>query len=85
MIKIRLARLGRKKKPIYSIVAIESARQRDGKFLEKLGQYDPMLSEGNIKDLKLDSLKKWMGNGAKLSTTVNSLLKKHNVTLKAPS
>ncbi len=78
MIKIRLARGGRKKKPVYTIVAADARSPRDGRFLEKLGQYDPN-STDVLKNVKTEAVAAWVAKGAQLTDTVNSLFKKHNV------
>ena len=64
--KIRLARGGSKKRPHYSIVATDSRMPRDGRFLEKLGTYDPMLAKDNENRIKMDleRIKHWLGLGA---------------------
>tara|TARA_Y100000590_G_C15170371_1_gene807111 strand:+ start:77 stop:319 length:243 start_codon:yes stop_codon:yes gene_type:complete len=80
MVKIRLQRGGRTHRPVYTIVAANSRAARNGKFLEKLGQYDPNAKE-ILKDVKVDAVKAWIGKGAQLSDTVNSLFKKHGVKL----
>lgn len=80
MVKIRLQRGGRTHRPVYTIVAANSRSARDGRFLEKLGQYDPNSTEV-LKDIKVDAVKAWLGKGAKLTDTVNSLFKKHGVKL----
>ena len=80
MVKIRLSRGGRLKKPVYTIVAISSRSARDGRFLEKLGQYDPLRPE-SLKQVKTEAISKWVNLGAHLSHTVRSLLKKHKITL----
>ena len=74
-VKIRLARRGAKKKPFYRIVAADSEFPRDGRFLETLGTYDPMVDPAAV-TLKEDRIKYWMGEGAQPTTTVKSLLKK---------
>ncbi len=82
MVKIRLSRGGRKHLPIYTIVAADSRNARNGKFLEKLGQYDPKSQDGEkVKGLKLESLKKWIQTGAICSDTVRTLLKKQKIQL----
>lgn len=78
MIKIRMARGGRKAKPVYSIVATDSRSPRDGRFLEKLGQYNPN-SEQVLNGVKADSIKSWISKGAQLSDTVRTLLKRNNI------
>ena len=80
MVKIRLQRGGRTHMPIYTIVAANSREARDGKFLEKLGQYDPNAKEV-LKDVNVESIKTWIGKGAQVSDTVNSLFKKNGVKL----
>ena len=75
MIRIRLSRAGRKKRPIYTIVAADRRSPRDGRFLQKLGQYDP-LSPETLKQVNLEAIQKWVDSGATLSDTVRSLLKK---------
>ena len=74
-VRIRLTRLGRKKKPFYRIVVADSQCSRDGKFLDVVGTYDPLQDPAVIKidDAKLED---WLGRGAVPSTTVKSLLKK---------
>ena len=74
--KIRLARGGSKKRPHYSIVAADSRMPRDGRFIEKLGTYDPLLpkdSEDRVK-LDLDKVKSWMDKGAQPTDRVSRML-----------
>ncbi|MCP4692705.1 MAG: 30S ribosomal protein S16 [Desulfobacterales bacterium] len=73
-VKIRLARYGAKKKPFYRIVVADSESPRDGRFLERVGDYNPLTepSEVNLKD---DRIKYWIGQGAIPTNTVRSLLK----------
>ncbi|MBF0205717.1 MAG: 30S ribosomal protein S16 [Oligoflexia bacterium] len=80
MIKIRLARRGRTKRPVYSIVAAKSTSPRDGRFLDKLGQYDP-LSKDVLKQINVEGISKWIKTGAILTDTVKSLLKKHKIQI----
>ncbi len=80
MVKIRLARFGRKNAPVYSIVATNSRNPRDGQFLEKLGQYNPK-NANLLNDVNVDGIKTWIGKGAQLSDTVKTLLKKSNIKL----
>lgn len=75
-----MARGGRTHRPVYTIVATDSRNPRDGRFLEKLGKYDPNAQEV-LSNLKVDSLKTWVAKGAQLSDTVRTLLKKNNVSL----
>ena len=78
MIKIRLARGGRIHRPIYTIVASDARSPRDGKFLEKLGQYDPNRPEV-LTDVKTEAITAWINKGAVMSDTVRTLLKKNNL------
>ncbi len=74
-VKIRLARHGAKKKPFYRIVVADSEYPRDGRYLEKVGTYNPMVEPVQI-TLKNDRIAHWIGQGAIPTPTVNSLLKK---------
>jgi small subunit ribosomal protein S16 len=80
MVKIRLQRGGRTHRPVYTIVAANSRAARNGKFLEKLGQYDPNAAEV-LNSVNVDGIKAWVAKGAQLSDTVNSLFKKNNIKL----
>ncbi|MFC1577931.1 30S ribosomal protein S16 [Thermodesulfobacteriota bacterium] len=74
-VKIRLARHGAKKKPFYRIVVADSESPRDGKYLENVGTYNPLLDPVQV-TLKSERIQYWMDQGAKPSDTVRSLLKK---------
>ncbi|MEA1968209.1 MAG: 30S ribosomal protein S16 [Thermodesulfobacteriota bacterium] len=74
-VKIRLARRGAKKKPFYRIVAADIESPRDGRFLEILGTYDPMVEPAAV-ELREDRIQHWMHEGAIPTTTVKNLLKK---------
>lgn len=80
MVTIRLARGGRIHRPVYTIVATDSRNARDGRFLEKLGQYDPS-AENVLKDVKAESIAAWVNKGATMSDTVRTLLKRNNIKL----
>lgn len=75
MVVIRLARGGSKKRPFYSIVVADSRERRDGRFIERLGFYNPMAKEG-VEGLRLaqDRLTHWVGVGAQMSDTVARLV-----------
>ncbi|MEN8190768.1 MAG: 30S ribosomal protein S16 [Thermodesulfobacteriota bacterium] len=75
-VRIRLTRMGRKKKPFYRIVVADSECKRDGKFLDIVGTYDPMQEPAAI-TLQNDKIEEWMTRGALPSTTVKSLMKQH--------
>ena len=64
-VKIRLQRNGKKGKPFYAIVAADARAKRDGKFLEKLGTYNPNTNPATI-ELNIDSAVKWLQNGRKM-------------------
>ncbi len=74
-VKIRLTRLGSKKKPFYRIVATNTDTRRDGRPLEYLGYYNPRTDPADIK-LDSEKLQKWLDKGAEPSTTVRNLIKK---------
>lgn len=74
-VRIRLARHGAKKKPFYRIVVADSENPRDGRFLEKVGTYDPLKDPAEV-SLNPDRIRYWMENGATPSDTVKSLLKR---------
>ncbi|WP_319470812.1 30S ribosomal protein S16 [uncultured Pseudodesulfovibrio sp.] len=73
--KIRLTRMGSKKRPFYRVVALDSATRRDGRPVEFLGYYNPMTEPNDIQ-LDMEKIDKWLERGAEPSNTVRSLLKK---------
>lgn len=73
--KIRLSRMGSKKRPFYRVVALDSAIRRDGRPVEFLGHYNPMVEPNEIA-LDMEKIEKWLEKGAEPSSTVRSLLKK---------
>ena len=77
-VRIRLTRMGAKKKPFYRLVATDSESPRDGRFLEILGYYDPMKEPAVVK-IHEDKLQYWIEKGAKLSEAVRALVKRENV------
>ncbi len=78
-VRIRLTRLGRKKKPFYRIIVADSESSRDGKFLDILGTYDPLQDPVAI-NIDNGKLQEWIGRGALPTTTVKSLIKKASVS-----
>ena len=74
-VKIRLARHGTKKKPFYRIVAADSESPRDGRFLEIIGTYNPLIDPAEV-SLEQERIKYWIDQGAIPTTTVKNLLKK---------
>ena len=77
-VKIRLARHGAKKRPFYRIVAADSDSPRDGRFLEKLGTYNPLQDPAQVV-LNTDRVKYWIGQGATPTDTVKTILKRESV------
>ena len=75
MVKIRLKRLGRRNRPFYRLVAIDSRTRRDGREIERLGWYNPISKDEQI-SFNEERIVHWLNNGAQVSDTVNSLMKK---------
>ena len=73
-VHIRLTRQGTKKKPFYRIIVADQRSRRDGRFIEKLGTFNPLDASGAIQ-LNHERLEYWLGNGATLSHTVDRLIK----------
>ena len=75
-LKIRLSRAGSKKRPIYRVVVTDSRNPRDGKFIEKVGIYNPLLKKDdkNRVQLEVDKIKDWMSKGAKPSDRIARFL-----------
>ena len=73
-VRIRLQRRGSKKRPFYAVVAADSRSPRDGRFLEKLGTYDPRNKENGV-NLNQERIDHWVSNGATPSETVAKLIK----------
>jgi small subunit ribosomal protein S16 len=79
MVRIRLSRKGAKKRPFYHIVAANISSPRDGKFLEKLGYFNPIAAGKDIPfHINKESLDKWVKNGAQMSDRVKVLVKKYS-------
>ena len=78
MLKLRLARTGRKKRPYYRLVVTEHTFPRDGRFLEILGQYDPIV-EPHVFNVKAERVKHWLSQGAQPTVTVHRLLHKEGL------
>ena len=76
--KIRLRRMGAKKKPFYRIVVSDSRSPRDGRTIEEIGYYNPNVNPAEIK-VDVEAAQKWLATGAQPSDTVRSLLKKAGV------
>jgi small subunit ribosomal protein S16 len=74
-VKIRLRRTGRKKKPNYRVVVAESTSPRDGEYLDSLGTYNPLLNPAELR-IDLEKVDKWLSEGAEMSDTVASLVRR---------
>ena len=78
MVKIRLRRMGAKRAPFYRIVVADSHSPRDGRFIEEIGTYNPMVEPSEVK-VDAEKVKEWMKNGAQPTETVKTLLKKEGI------
>ncbi len=74
-VKVRLARAGAKKSPFYRIVVTDARSPRDGRFIERLGHYDPKAEPAEVK-LDLERFDYWVQNGARATRTVAALAKR---------
>ena len=75
MVKIRLRRMGAKKAPFYRIVSVCSRYPRDGRFIEEIGTYNPVVNPAELK-VDVDRAQAWIKTGAQPTETVRDLLKK---------
>jgi len=78
VVRLRLTRGGRHKRPFYRIVAADSRKPRDGRYIEVLGTYDPLKSPAVV-EIKQERVLEWLKQGAQPSVTVHHLLKKAGV------
>jgi small subunit ribosomal protein S16 len=78
VVKLRLRRMGAKKRPSYRIVAAESKSPRDGRFIEAIGFYDPLTNPATI-TLKEDRVKHWLSVGAQPTETVRDIFVRHGL------
>lgn len=81
MVKLRLRRAGKKKHPVYKIVATDSRAKRDGAYLELVGRYDPNINPMLI-ELKDDRVFRWLRKGAQPTDTVRSLLRRKGLWMR---
>ena len=82
MLRIRLARVGRRHLPLYRVAVFESKTRRDGPYVEKLGEYDPRKKDPSKKfNVDSDRLKYWIGKGAKPTVALERLFKHAGVPL----
>ena len=77
-VKIRLRRMGAKKSPFYRVVVADSRFPRNGRFIEEIGTYNPMVEPADIK-IDADKAKEWIANGAQPTESVKSLLKRTKI------
>ncbi len=77
-VKIRLKRIGQKKRPIYRIVVADARAPRDGRNIDEIGTYDPNVEPAAV-SVDAEAVKKWIANGAKPTETVARLLKQAGV------
>ena len=84
MVVIRLSRGGAKNRPFYNIVVADSRNPRDGRFVERVGFYNPLAKEGEeAVRISMDRLTYWQGKGAQASDTVMRLVRKHGKKVSA--
>lgn len=81
MVKIRMKRMGAKKKPFYRIVVADSRSPRDGRFIEEIGYYDPLKKPAVIK-IDESKAQEWLNKGAQISDTARALFVKAGVMAK---
>ena len=79
MVRLRLTRMGAKKRPFYRIVAADGRSPRDGRCIERLGYYDPMAKDKTLK-VDLERVDYWLGVGAQPSDTVKQLISRARET-----
>ncbi len=77
-VKIRLRRMGAKKTPFYRVVVADSRYPRDGRFIEEIGTYNPLVEPSEFK-VDAEKAKKWIANGAQPTDTVKALFKKNGI------
>ena len=77
-VKIRLKRVGAKKRPVYRIVVANSTESRDGRFIETIGTYDP-LQDPPLVTIDAEKALQWLGHGAQPTDTTRALLRKHGI------
>ena len=79
MVKMRLKRMGMKKKPFYRVVVADERSPRDGRFIEEIGYYDPMTEPAATIKIDAEKAQKWLKSGAQPTDTVRVLLKKGGI------
>lgn len=81
-VKIRLKRMGTKKRPYFRVVVVDSRAPRDGRTIEEIGYYHPIEAEDKQVSLDVERIKDWLGKGARPTITVKRLMNKNNITIK---
>jgi small subunit ribosomal protein S16 len=82
MVVIRLARGGAKNRPFYNVVVADSRNRRDGRFIERVGFYNPLVPDGPEQlRISLDRISYWQGKGAQISDAVQKLVKRGRNTV----
>ena len=85
MVRIRMKAMGRRHRPFFRICAMDSRAPRDGRAIEELGHYDPMVRNVDARTvLNVNRIRYWLSVGAQPSEKVQALLKRHGVTKPAP-
>lgn len=84
MIKLRLKRMGRTHRPFYRINAMDSRSPRDGRVVEALGYYDPLVEGEKQVKLQADRIKYWLDQGAQPSDTVRDILRRNGIEINEP-
>jgi len=77
-VRIRLRRMGSKKRAFYRIVVADSRFPRDGRFIEEIGYYDPLKDPADVK-IDVEKAKQWLSTGAQPTDTVKALIKKYGI------
>ena len=77
-VKIRLRRMGAKKRPFYRIVVADSRYPRDGRFIEEIGTYNPLIQPAEVR-VDAEAAKKWIANGAQPTDKVKALFKANDI------
>jgi small subunit ribosomal protein S16 len=83
LVKIRLKRMGAKKRPFYRLVVADSRSPRDGRFIELLGYYDPLPNPATV-HIDADKVREWIGKGARPSDAARALLVEQGILAKVP-
>ena len=78
MVKIRLRRMGAKKRPFYRLVVADARSPRDGRFIEQLGYFDPLTEPATVK-IDQDKVRRWLAQGAQPSDAARSLLQREGI------